>query len=119
MAALSRQFSTNKDPGGTIPTGTPPSQDMKVTLSRKVKSELDLAKMINLAATNDPRPETVDSGSSIPDDPWPDKVKASGATVGDTAFESEVFVSLRELAVLVARRRGKQIYPMTNRRPNV
>ncbi|KAF2470404.1 uncharacterized protein BDR25DRAFT_262280 [Lindgomyces ingoldianus] len=101
MAALSRQFSNMGSYDG-LSYGTPPSQERKITLSRKVKSELDLTKMANVISTSDSTSRSVCSEFSATGDPLPDEAEPSL----DTRIESDAFVALRDLAILVARRRG-------------
>lgn len=76
-----------------------------MTLSRKVKSELDLAKIAKLDPSNTQAP-SVYSGFSVSGDPLPDEEEPLTAAAVDPGIESEAFVALRELAILVARRRG-------------
>ncbi|KAF2259998.1 hypothetical protein CC78DRAFT_585382 [Lojkania enalia] len=86
--------------------GTAPTQERKITLSRKVKSELDLAKMGDFSASG-PTAQSVSMYSefSAIGDPVPDELEPS-QTIIDARVESEAFVALRHLAVLVARRKG-------------
>jgi hypothetical protein len=104
MAVLSRQFydprQSEELPIGTLPDGQP-----KWTLSRKVKSELELNKMTNRSPPNAQPPSTC-SGFSISGDPMLDGLDPAIAFEMEPGVECEAFVALRDLATLVARRRG-------------
>ncbi|KAL1602732.1 hypothetical protein SLS60_006153 [Paraconiothyrium brasiliense] len=83
--------------------GTPPAQE-KVTLSRKVHSELNLARL-GINCIDDSVPRSIDSGFSGNGDPLPDEVEPSPVMV-EPAVDLEAFVALKELGTLVARKRG-------------
>jgi hypothetical protein len=106
MAALSKKFS---DMGSIeeFSIGTPPTQEPKITLSRKVKSELDLMKLGGIGPLES-NAESLYSGFSLSGDTLPDEVgmSTSADAAIDPGVECEAFVALRELATLVARRRG-------------
>jgi hypothetical protein len=102
MAALSRQFSTIGFTG-ELPIGTPPLQDTGEFLSRKVKSELDLANL-GVMGISTSVPHSIDSGFSRTGDPLPDELESS-ATL-DPGIDCDAFVALQELGSLVARRKG-------------
>ncbi|KAF2743672.1 hypothetical protein M011DRAFT_461511 [Sporormia fimetaria CBS 119925] len=105
MAALSKRFSTMDIPD-ELPIGTPPDRDRPITLSRKIKSEMDLLGLSKLLES----PSDTLPGSVSPDgthsDPQPTLDGNPPDTAGDMGVECEAFVALRELATLVAVRRG-------------
>jgi hypothetical protein len=105
MAALSRRL-TNQGPAVELSVGTPPRGDPKGGLSREVKSELDLMKMGTITEpTTDPLADSIPTSNNCsPNEPSP--LMASGM---DIAVECEAFVALRDLATLVARRRGMDV----------
>lgn len=107
MAALSRHFSkTDAEEPAEMPIGTPPSGSNKFTLAQKVKSELDLAKIGKLTSSTLESP-SVYSTFSVAGDTLPDEADVEPAAVAvASGVECEAFVALRELAILVARRRG-------------
>ncbi|KAL5431954.1 hypothetical protein PMIN07_008813 [Paraphaeosphaeria minitans] len=103
MAMLSRRLENAQSTSDFV-VGTPPIQEKKVTLSRKVQSEL------NLAHLGDPGvdgsvPRSVDSGFSGNGDPLPDELDPLLAMV-EPAIDLEAFIALKELGSLVARKRG-------------
>ncbi|KAF2174736.1 hypothetical protein K469DRAFT_512939, partial [Zopfia rhizophila CBS 207.26] len=121
MAALSRRFlstSLHDD----LPFGTPPSQDRILTLTRKVKSELDLAKLgttIEATSNSDSGSRSVYSEFSASGDPLPDEIEHSTSTILDARIEGDAFVALRDLAVLVARRKGMKAEKFLSRLLNL
>ncbi|KAF2011741.1 hypothetical protein BU24DRAFT_288335 [Aaosphaeria arxii CBS 175.79] len=103
MAVLSRHLSKINVKHELL-VGTPPVHTPKTALSRKVKSELDL---INMERQNSrkqshrvPLPTTITPFESSYNGDY-----GSKATM-DPVVETEAFVALRELATLVARRKG-------------
>ncbi|KAF2660646.1 hypothetical protein K491DRAFT_571115, partial [Lophiostoma macrostomum CBS 122681] len=104
MAALSRQF-LSQDASETLVVGTPPTQHLQPTLSRRVKSELDLAKLGKMAST-DSNEQSLSPAFSTSGDPLLGETELPPTTTLVPAIECEAFVALRELAALVARRRG-------------
>ncbi|KAF2704225.1 hypothetical protein K504DRAFT_390462 [Pleomassaria siparia CBS 279.74] len=114
MTALSRHLSSGGSSEQDMVIGTPPNFHHTSTLSRKVKSELDLAKLQNVVVSN----SFAQSDYSVffeSGDPLPDEVDATSATLLDTGIECEVSVALRELSTLVARRRGINVEVFTNK----
>ncbi|OAF99555.1 uncharacterized protein CC84DRAFT_365135 [Paraphaeosphaeria sporulosa] len=103
MAMLSRRLENTQSTSDFI-VGTPPIQERKVTLSRKLQSELDLARLAD-PGINGSVPRSVDSGFSGNGDPLPDEVDPQLTMVGP-AIDLEAFVALKELGSLVARKRG-------------
>ncbi|KAF2444230.1 hypothetical protein P171DRAFT_28826 [Karstenula rhodostoma CBS 690.94] len=103
MAMLSRRLENAQSTSDFI-VGTPPTQDKKVTLSRKVQSELNLARLGD-PAIDGSVPRSVDSGFSGNGDPLPDEVDPLSVMV-EPAIDLEAFVALKELGSLVARKRG-------------
>ncbi|KAF1970409.1 hypothetical protein BU23DRAFT_212293 [Bimuria novae-zelandiae CBS 107.79] len=103
MAFLSRHFD-NAQTESNFTVGTPPSQDKKATLSRKVQSELDLVRLAK-TGTNNSIPRSLESGFSGTGDPLPDEVERPPDMV-ETAVDLEAFVALQELGTLVARKKG-------------
>ncbi|KAF2738209.1 hypothetical protein EJ04DRAFT_429414 [Polyplosphaeria fusca] len=104
MAVLSQHFSSS-NATANLSVGTPPIHGQDITLSRKVKSELDLAKMAALNASNSTIHSAFSEFSST-GDPLPDEIDVPSTTIQDAIIDSEAFVALRELGVLVARRKG-------------
>ncbi|KAH7085572.1 hypothetical protein BKA63DRAFT_401670 [Paraphoma chrysanthemicola] len=103
MVALSRQFTGTV--GADLRIGTPPSEDR--TLSRKIQSELNLAKLIRMDTTPSIANSYLTSGFSGGNgDPLPDELSASSTAMVEMTVECDAFLALRELGVLVARRRG-------------
>lgn len=105
MTALSRKLTT-QSPAVELPVGTPPRRDPKGGLSRKVKSELDLMKLGTIAESST---QSVPSGVNIADDSSPVEANDIVEPIMDIGVECEAFVALRELAALVARRRGMDV----------
>jgi hypothetical protein len=103
MTALSRQFSTSGF-ADDLPVGTPPSQDARVFLSRKAKSELDLSKLGPMGISNS-NPHSIDSGFSRTGDPLPDEIEPPSAMM-NPGIDCDAFVALQELGTLVARKKG-------------
>ncbi|KAH7095224.1 hypothetical protein FB567DRAFT_23264 [Paraphoma chrysanthemicola] len=103
MVALSRQFTGTV--GAELRIGTPPSEDR--TLSRKVQSELNLAKLIRMDTTPSIANSSLTSGfSGGIGDPLPDELSTSSPAMVEMTVECDAFLALHELGVLVARRRG-------------
>ena len=102
MAALSQQLMTTglPDPPLAIPAGP----DRDTTLTRKVKSELNLLELRN------PEPSQFfpDAGHSKSTKHVQGEVK-SGVDVVKDAVECDAFVALKELGALVARRKGLDV----------
>jgi hypothetical protein len=103
MAILSRRLENAQSASDFI-VGTPPIQDKRITLSRKVKSELNFARLGDYGVDGSV-PRSVDSGFSGNGDPLPDEVEPIPAMV-EPAADLEAFVALQELGSLVARKRG-------------
>jgi hypothetical protein len=105
MTALSRQLE-NGSHANDLPIGTPPTRDPTGTLSKKVRSELELAKL--LANTQRPSDSSNSAASafSTPGDLLPDEIEQSTHTISDARVEGDAFVALRDLSILVARRKG-------------
>jgi len=103
MAALSRQF----PPTGSaddLHIGTPPNQDTRVFLSRKVKSELDLSS-IGAMATSGSITQSPESEFSPNGDPLPDEIPHLPALL-NPGIECDALIALQELGTLVARKKG-------------
>ncbi|KAF2121955.1 hypothetical protein BDV96DRAFT_640028 [Lophiotrema nucula] len=70
MASISRKFASSSL--DELPIGTPPSSEREITLSRKVKSELNLSKMANFGTSNPDSQSTYSdfsaSGDQLPDE---------------------------------------------------
>ncbi|KAF2869003.1 hypothetical protein BDV95DRAFT_108906 [Massariosphaeria phaeospora] len=106
MTALSRQLSGLRYEEKTS-VGAPPSS-RQLTLSRKVKSELDLARIGNTNIPNSPS-HSFYSGFSESGDPLPDEIGPSSVGILDSVVECEAFVALSNLGMLVARRKGLDV----------
>ena len=106
MAILSRQLEQVQDKSN-FTVGTPPSRDKNTTLSRKMKSELNLAQLGKTGGDNlvPQSIETIESGFSGKGDPLPDEEEPRPTIVG-SAIELDAFVALQELGTLVARKKG-------------
>jgi len=102
MTALSRRLDATTMPA-ECPIGTPPSQETRLTLSRKVKSELNLTCM--RTETADTCAHSVESGFSRHGDPLPDEIEHH-LTMADPFIDCDAFVALQELGALVARKKG-------------
>jgi hypothetical protein len=105
MIALSKQFSdmVTEMPVGTPPTSTPESK--KMTLSRKVQSEVNLAAMKTRASPSITS-SVASAFSGRSGDPLPDEMAALDQAPMEPAAECDALIALRELGTLVARRRG-------------
>jgi hypothetical protein len=104
MAALSRQLSASgfiEDP----PFGTPPIQEYNITLSRKVKSELNMANMRAAENPGSSHSHSVESGFSWAGDSLPDEINYRPAYFY-SGKSHDVFLALQELGCRVARKRG-------------
>lgn len=73
-----------------------------MTLTRKVKSELDLAKLGEPAVSNS---HSLESEFSLKGDSLPDEMAPLPASL-DPAIDCEALVALQELGILVARKKG-------------
>ncbi|KAF2641435.1 hypothetical protein P280DRAFT_313169 [Massarina eburnea CBS 473.64] len=104
MVALSRRFSAI-DAVEDVPIGTPPMHEHNVTLSRKVKSELN---MLNMGAVNslNSAAYSADSEFSWTGDPLPDEIDAGLLTTVDSSTDYDALAALRELGGLVAQKKG-------------
>jgi hypothetical protein len=103
MAALSRQFTGRANV--EVHIGTPPREDRKMQLSRKVQSELNLTKLGRTETSQSVAGSVTSGFSGSSGDPLPDEISTPSALT-DTTVECEAFAALRELGALVARRRG-------------
>ncbi|PSN62694.1 hypothetical protein BS50DRAFT_577604 [Corynespora cassiicola Philippines] len=106
MATLSKHFSVTSE-RSELPVGPPPTEDRRAALTRKVRSELDLANL-NHDAGSDSATPSVYSEFSQRGDPLPDEEVHSNV-IQNNAVQSEAFVALRELGAMVARRRGLNV----------
>jgi hypothetical protein len=105
MAALSRQF-LGTGSASDLHVGTPPSQDTGILLSRKAKSELDLANMERMTA----------SYSILQTMELEDSQKGTSSTAAiepvpvilNPGIECDAFIALQELGTLVARKKGRE-----------
>ena len=106
MAFLSRQLEQVQDKSN-FTVGTPPGRDKNTTLSRKMKSELNLAQLGKTGGDNlvPQSIETIESGFSGKGDPLPDEEEPHPTIVG-AAIELDAVVALQELGTLVARKKG-------------
>jgi hypothetical protein len=91
-----------------VRVGTPSSEDGKMTLSRKVQSELNLTKLGRTETSQSVADSATSGFSGGSGDPLPDEISTSSA-MADTTVECEAFAALRELGALVARRRGVNV----------
>jgi hypothetical protein len=107
MTALSRQF-TDRASVDLLRVGTPPSEEARTTLSRKVQSEVNLTKLARLD-TAQSIADSVTSGFSGSGDPLPDEVPTPSQAFVELTVDCDALVALRELALLVARRRGLRV----------
>ncbi|KNG47658.1 hypothetical protein TW65_05727 [Stemphylium lycopersici] len=102
MAVLSKQFHNTME----LQVGTPPDAKKKMTLSRKVQSELNLATM----RKDRPSPSITSSVASAfsggSGDSLPDEVLNVGHSRMQPTVECDALIALCELGALVARRRG-------------
>lgn len=109
MVALSRQLTRVRMPDTSI---VPPRLIGESVLSRKVKSELNLA---DLRHTNAP---TAPSGAIIPQvastSGFEVKVSSQVGELAGDPLEFEAFVALKELGILVARRKGLEVSQFVN-----
>lgn len=103
MAILSRHLE-NDDYANNVIVGTPSTQENEITLSRKVRSELNLAGL-ERNWMDDSVTRSVESGFSGKGDPLPDEVEPLPVMV-EPAVDLDAFVALQELGTLVARKRG-------------
>ncbi|KAH7138237.1 hypothetical protein B0J11DRAFT_421529 [Dendryphion nanum] len=103
MTALSKKFSAGTF--GNVPIGTPPSHKSKVTLSRKVKSELDLTRFGNVGPVDAMNRVLLVDISALKEAPGEDEHDLNQTAI-DLVLESDAFIALRELSTLVARRKG-------------
>lgn len=107
MTALSRQLE-NSNLANDLPVGTPPIRDPVGTLSRKVKSELELSKFL----ANAPRPSdssnSATSAFSTPGDLLPDELEQYPDAVAGSG-QGDPLLALRDISILVARRKGLAI----------
>jgi hypothetical protein len=108
MIALSRQYTSN---GTALPVGEPPMESKKMTLSRKVQSELSLTSLSrkDLAPREFITNSVVSGFSGSTGDPLPDEILAPLPEIVESPVECDAFVALRELGTLVARRRGLHV----------
>ncbi|KAF2278487.1 uncharacterized protein EI97DRAFT_456875 [Westerdykella ornata] len=101
MAALSKKL-LRQGRAEELHVGTPPTVGHQLTLSRKVKSELDLSEL----STTSPDPQSNHSGGADSSERVLRTSKMPAEVTLEVGAEFEAFVALKELATLVARRRG-------------
>jgi hypothetical protein len=106
MIALSKHFANRPV---VLPVGDPPEEKRKMTLSRKVQSELDLVSLTKTGATQSIISSAASGCSDSTGDPLPDETVASNPAHMEVTVECDAFIALRELGALVARRRGLKI----------
>lgn len=82
-------------------------QEKKITLSRKVQSELNLLRLGDPAIISSV-PRSVNSGFSDNGDPLPDEVDPLQVIV-EPPIDIDAFVALKELGILVAQRCGMDV----------
>ncbi|KAF2629934.1 hypothetical protein BU25DRAFT_485025 [Macroventuria anomochaeta] len=111
MTALSRQLTSAGLPD--LPIGTPPSTNRESTLSRKVKSELNLMGLRHADAlqslSNAVTPDPLSTTEHVPEEANPEH----GLLVKDP-IECDAFIALKELGALVARRKGLDVSSFVN-----
>ncbi|KAL1799957.1 hypothetical protein ACET3X_000299 [Alternaria dauci] len=103
MVVLSKQFAHD---GTKLIVGTPPEVNHKLTLSRKVQSELNLVANYKTKTSRSFTSSVASGFSAGSGDPLPDEMAILEHTGMEPATECEALVALRELGTLVARRRG-------------
>jgi hypothetical protein len=106
MIVLSTQFTND---GTELLVGTPPEVNQKLTLSRNVQSELNLAAIHKTKPSRSFTSSVASGFSGGSGDPLPDEMTILEHTGMEPATECEALVALRELGTLVARRRGLEI----------
>ena len=106
MIVLSQQFggTYTEMPGDTPPISTPTSKRM--TLSRKVQSELNLAALRKTRVSPSIASSVTSAFSGRSGDPLPDETDTPSQVPMEPAAECNALIALRELGTLVARRRG-------------
>ncbi|CAI6338999.1 unnamed protein product [Periconia digitata] len=124
MAVLSKQL-TMSGYADDLHIGTPPSKRTDVSLSRRVKSELDLIKMsgavsesaalenvgntIHFDTASSSSSSSGDSEFEIAGDLLPDEMETEvgpSFSLLNSTIDKEAFVALQELGVLVANKQG-------------
>ncbi|KAH4221060.1 hypothetical protein HBI17_125340 [Parastagonospora nodorum] len=103
MTALSRHFTGRA--GEDLRIGTPPD-DINPMLSRKVQSEMNLAKLGHVDTASSVEHSSVISGFSGTGDHLPDEMSSPISAMVEVAVDCDAIIALRELGTLVARRRG-------------
>ncbi|KAF1843793.1 uncharacterized protein K460DRAFT_342364 [Cucurbitaria berberidis CBS 394.84] len=106
MTALSKQFTNNKI---DLAIGSLSNGNRRMTLSRKVQSELNLASMARMEASQSITNSVNSRFSGSIGDPLPDEMAEPTLALIESAVECDAFVALRELGKLVARRRGLNV----------
>ncbi|OCK82414.1 hypothetical protein K432DRAFT_391254 [Lepidopterella palustris CBS 459.81] len=103
MIALSKKFSrTNFH--DDLPFGTPPSKHYHHSLSQRAKSD----SRSQAVANHDDHSDVYSTFSSI-GDPLPDELDNSTPVLLDARAQGEDFAAIRDIASLIARRRGMKI----------
>ncbi|KZM22642.1 hypothetical protein ST47_g6193 [Ascochyta rabiei] len=111
MTALSRQLTHTGL--SELPVGTPPRPDRESALSRKVKSELNMTDL-HYAGSSDTLSNSVTYSSTLPMDPAPEEVTSDESLLLKDIVECDAFIALKELGVLVARRKGLDVSYFVN-----
>lgn len=111
MTALSRRLT---NPGSSnLPVGTPPGLDRNSTLSRKVKSELNLMDLRHtdyaLPTSKAVTPDTSRASESVPGEATP-----GSSPLVEEAIKDDAVIALKELGILVARRKGLDVSQFVN-----
>jgi hypothetical protein len=120
---MSRQFTGRA--GAELCIGTPPNESRSALLSRKVQSELNLAKLVRVrtntaesVATSNTSGFSADSSDPLPDEATPSQALAEVTVDCDainalrevcrplTTFTERALIAYLQLGALVARRRG-------------
>ncbi|KAJ4365747.1 hypothetical protein N0V83_008367 [Neocucurbitaria cava] len=103
MAALSEQFTRTSV---NLPVGNPHHEDRRMSLSRKDQSELNLTTMASMEVSHFNTHSIHSSFSESFGDSSSEDFTMPTPTLMESAIECDAFIALRELGMLVARRRG-------------
>jgi hypothetical protein len=106
MTVLSTQFTNDME---ELPVGNPPHTISDLTLSRKVKSELNLVAIQKTKPSRSFTSSVASGFSAGSGDALPDEMTMLEHTGMEPATECEALVALRLLGTLVARRRGLEV----------
>jgi hypothetical protein len=94
MTALSRHFTGRA--GADLRVGTPPD-DTNPMLSRKVQSEMNLAKLGRVHTAASVEHSSVTSGFTGAGDPLPDEMSSPISAMVEVAVDCDAIIALREV----------------------